>query len=427
MRLAAFFLFAGLALAQYTPPAGGGGGGSCSGDINTGCNAVSNLSHVSNSSLANSGLVNPSVTIGGTSVALGGSTTSLPNPGDIGLGTPGKGAFTSLSIGSNPPASSVCTVGSGGMNCANEGTTPTGTFTGADIFWANSALHRWQMINNGTLDSVIGAATTDTLTNKSIAYGQLTGLGANVGTLLGAFSPTNFNSAMTGPVQVATGGTNCSSATITCFNNITGFTAAGTTGTTSSNLVFSASPTFSGTVTSPAFAGSGANAFINLPSNTSHSFSSGDLVNNAGVLQFNTGSYTANVAIPASGGTLTTVGAFPVTLTCGASCTPTFPNGASTVTQTIASGTASMGTGAISSGACASAVTVSATGVATTDRITYTPNGDPTGITGYAPSSTGSLYIWAYPTSGNVNFKVCNNTLISQTPNALTLNWGVTR
>lgn len=49
------------------------------------------------------------------------------------------------------------------------------------------------------------------------------------------------------PVTVAQGGTNCILASVTCFNNITGFTAAGTTGTPSTNLVFSASPTGTGT------------------------------------------------------------------------------------------------------------------------------------------------------------------------------------
>ena len=48
---------------------------------------------------------------------------------------------------------------------------------------------------------------------------------------------------LAGTLVVANGGTNCSSASITCFNNITGFTAGGTTGTTSTNLVFSTSPT----------------------------------------------------------------------------------------------------------------------------------------------------------------------------------------
>ena len=45
------------------------------------------------------------------------------------------------------------------------------------------------------------------------------------------------------PVSVANGGTNATSASITAFNNITGYTAAGATGTTSTNLVFSTSPT----------------------------------------------------------------------------------------------------------------------------------------------------------------------------------------
>jgi hypothetical protein len=93
----------------------------------------------------------------------------------------------------------------------------------------------------------------------------------------------------------------------------------------------------------------------------------------------------------------------------------------------IANGTASMPTSSIASGACSSAVTVAATGVATTDVIQATPNTDPTAVTGYAPSASGSLYIVAYPTAGNVNFKVCNNTAAAITPAALTLNWRVAR
>jgi hypothetical protein len=94
----------------------------------------------------------------------------------------------------------------------------------------------------------------------------------------------------------------------------------------------------------------------------------------------------------------------------------------------IASGTAAMNTGAVASGACETVVTVSATGVATTDTITVGFNGDPTAVTGYGASSTGAvLSIYPYPTSGNVNFKVCNSTSASITPGALTLNWRVVR
>ena len=98
-----------------------------------------------------------------------------------------------------------------------------------------------------------------------------------------------------------------------------------------------------------------------------------------------------------------------------------------TVTRTIASGTAALGTAAISSGACATAVSATATGTATTDTIGWGFNGDPTSTTGYQASANGMLTIIAYPTSGNVNFKVCNNTAASVTPGAFTLNWKVFR
>ncbi len=99
----------------------------------------------------------------------------------------------------------------------------------------------------------------------------------------------------------------------------------------------------------------------------------------------------------------------------------------SSVTKTIASGTASLGTSAIASGAAATVVTVSAPGVLTTDTIMADFNADPTGVTGYAPSANGMLTIIKYPTADNVNFKVVNNTGASITPGAITLNWRVVR
>lgn len=52
-------------------------------------------------------------------------------------------------------------------------------------------------------------------------------------------------------IPVANGGTGASTASITSFNNITGYTASGATGTTSSNLVFSVSPVLSGVPLAP--------------------------------------------------------------------------------------------------------------------------------------------------------------------------------
>jgi hypothetical protein len=56
---------------------------------------------------------------------------------------------------------------------------------------------------------------------------------------------------VSGVLPIANGGTNASTASITSFNNITGYTASGATGTTSTNLVFSTSPS----VTTPTWLG----------------------------------------------------------------------------------------------------------------------------------------------------------------------------
>jgi hypothetical protein len=96
------------------------------------------------------------------------------------------------------------------------------------------------------------------------------------------------------------------------------------------------------------------------------------------------------------------------------------------MTSTIANGTASLGTDSISANTCATVVTVAASGVATNDVIQFTPNADITGVTGYTPA--GTLSIFPYPTANNVNFKVCNSDQTNAvTPGAVTLNWRVTR
>jgi len=56
---------------------------------------------------------------------------------------------------------------------------------------------------------------------------------------------------VSGVLPVANGGTNASTASITAFNNITGYSASGATGTTTTNLVFSTSPS----ITTPTLVG----------------------------------------------------------------------------------------------------------------------------------------------------------------------------
>lgn len=94
----------------------------------------------------------------------------------------------------------------------------------------------------------------------------------------------------------------------------------------------------------------------------------------------------------------------------------------------VASGAVTSNQGSISSGACSAAIDGgTATGVATTDRIVWNFNGDPTGITGFGSSASGGLFVYAYPTSNHVNFKICNNTAAAVDPGEITLNWMVIR
>ena len=95
----------------------------------------------------------------------------------------------------------------------------------------------------------------------------------------------------------------------------------------------------------------------------------------------------------------------------------------------VGTGTIALGTSSVASGACntASGSPLSLTGVATTDVVTASPNVDPSGVTGYAPSATGGLFVYVWPSSNAVNAKVCNNTSAAIVPGAMTLNVRVVR
>ena len=69
---------------------------------------------------------------------------------------------------------------------------------------------------------------------------------------------------VSGVLPIANGGTNASTASITSFNNITGYSASGATGTTSTNLVFSTSPS----ITTPTLVGNATLSTGNLVQGT---------------------------------------------------------------------------------------------------------------------------------------------------------------
>jgi hypothetical protein len=122
-----------------------------------------------------------------------------------------------------------------------------------------------------------------------------------------AWAQINLTNGVTGILPVANGGTNASSASITAFNNITGYSASGATGTTTTNLVFSTSPT----LTTPSITGNAtlstgnitqgtAAKGFNFSANTPASGMTSQLLN-----WYEEGTFTPN-----QGGGLTVVGTF---------------------------------------------------------------------------------------------------------------------
>ena len=119
--------------------------------------------------------------------------------------------------------------------------------------WARSAdMNAWvevpgafAFIEQGTTQADTGWVCTSnaggTLGTTAITFVQFAGAGSYTASTGLTLTGTAFS--LTAPVTVALGGTNATSAGIASFNNITGYTAAGATGTTSTNLVFSTSPT----------------------------------------------------------------------------------------------------------------------------------------------------------------------------------------
>lgn len=137
---------------------------------------------------------------------------------------------------------------------------------------------------------------------------------------------------------------------------------------------------------------------------------------------FTTGTYTLTGT---AGKTLTFSNS--ITIAGTDATTVTFPSVSSTIPRTVASGATALNTAAIASGAC-NTTTAAATGVASTDAISGpTFNASVSAVTGYTAASSGALSIRPYPTAGNVNFEVCNGTVASITPGAVTLNWSVFR
>lgn len=112
---------------------------------------------------------------------------------------------------------------------ATSGGTNQSSYAVGDLLYASTTTALSKLADVATGNALISGGV-----NTAPSYGKI-GLTTHV----------------SGVLPVANGGTNASAAGITAFNNITGYTAAGATGTTSTNLVFSTSPS----ITTPTLAG----------------------------------------------------------------------------------------------------------------------------------------------------------------------------
>lgn len=165
--------------------------------------------------------------------SINGLTGALTLGVDLAVTEGGTGASTPATARTNLGAT---TVGANIFTLTNPGAITFPKFNADNTVTAESAATHRSSIGLA-IGTDIQAYDADLTTWAGITPGT------GVGTFLATPSGANLASALTTALPVSKGGTNATSASITAFNNITGYTAAGATGTTSTNLVFSTSPT----------------------------------------------------------------------------------------------------------------------------------------------------------------------------------------
>lgn len=156
-----------------------------------------------------------------------GKIAKAVSPSPVSFGGTGVATITGIPYGTGTAPLGIVTMGSG---VSFSGGTLTATGSGGTVTSVSGTSNR--------ITSTGGATPVIDISGSYVGQSSITTLGT-IGT--GVWNGT--------AVAVANGGTACTSASITCFNNITGFTAIGTSGTTSTNLIFSGSPT----LTTPVF------------------------------------------------------------------------------------------------------------------------------------------------------------------------------
>lgn len=191
-------------------------------------------------------------------MAQTGYTPILIYASSTGGNTPAAGDLTNSALGSElainiadgklfyKDSSNVVQVISWKTTPTTAGGTGLTSWTAGDIpyYSTGSALSKLGIAVSGQYLSSNGAApqwTAPAALTKSDDTNVTLTLGGSASTAL--LNAASLTLGWTGTLAVARGGIGTGTAGITAFNNITGYTASGATGTTSTNLVFSTSPT----------------------------------------------------------------------------------------------------------------------------------------------------------------------------------------
>lgn len=199
----------------YASPTSLGGSATCSGDINAACSQVTNGSHITNASIPNTGLVNSAMTVGGQSVALGGSAAVQGNGAKIQLSTGATITDDCAKFdasGNTVDAGAVCGSGGSGITFTDGTHTVTGstqlTVTGGTV--GGTSPNATLTVSGGGLSCPTGFTATVgsciwTQTASASASLAWTGLTGNSYTLQ-CVNLIGGNSTVSLAVQVSTNG-----------------------------------------------------------------------------------------------------------------------------------------------------------------------------------------------------------------------------
>lgn len=302
------------------------------------------------------------------------------------------------------------------------GTAP-GTPSNGDIWTSASGM--FIRINGVTLNlSSTSLAVGSSIVNggpgvlyNTTSGGTLTALAPVNNTVLSFNGSGTFQASTTLPSGLSAANMNLSGPT-TITSNSASALAVGPNGATNPTFLVAASIASAANGIKITSTAAGSNAFIDA-------ISSGT---NDGIVMNGKGSGVVTIGNTSSGGITLGGGGGNVSIGGSALLTVnTVPasSAANQATITVGSGTIALGTSAISAGACGTASTATVTGAITSDIVDLSFAADPTATTGYIPPSFLSIVAW--PTAGGISVKQCNNTGLSITPSALSLNYKVRR